>query len=384
MQASALLDRQNIQVRVGQRVDLTLSMQVASVTESGGGQGRVARDRHVVHDNRRHARQRAPEQRSGGPPIQRRALPRARRQQRRSGRPGEPVDCRRQRPREQLRRRRREHHERRLRRARVVLDRVRIARQRSAVRFHQGSAGARPAATRPSTARPPAASSTSSRRAGRTSCAAASSDTTGRTAWRAAYKQVQTTNGTVNIDRHARRRLRRRSGRADRSGQGVLLRRDRSAVESHALRRAGRLPATEPGSGASGSAHHAVRGQGDVAGDADAADRRVVLRRPGARRQRAAALHGALEPGHGGLQQAGHSTAGTTRPSSTKARSMASGCVEGSFARAANNLVEVPSVDQWSVTDDTVDAASAVRRHRVLRGRQPEHQLAVRRQGRRT
>ncbi len=29
--------------------------------------------------------------------------------------------------------------------------------------------------------------------------------------------------------------------------------------------------------------------------------------------------------------------------------------VEGSFARAANNLVEVPSVDQWSVTDDTVE-----------------------------
>ena len=28
--------------------------------------------------------------------------------------------------------------------------------------------------------------------------------------------------------------------------------------------------------------------------------------------------------------------------------------LEGSFARAANNLVEVPSVDQWSVTDDTV------------------------------
>jgi TonB dependent receptor/TonB-dependent Receptor Plug Domain len=29
--------------------------------------------------------------------------------------------------------------------------------------------------------------------------------------------------------------------------------------------------------------------------------------------------------------------------------------VEGSFARAANNLVEVPSVDQWSITDDTVE-----------------------------
>ena len=152
---------------------------------SGGGQGRAARDRHVVHDNRCLARQRAPEQRSGRPPIQRRALPRARRQQRRSGRPGQPVDCRRQRPREQLRGRRREHHERRLRRARVVLDRVRVARQRPAVRLHQGSAGARPAATRPSTARPPAASSTSSRRAGRTSCAAASSATTGRTASRA-------------------------------------------------------------------------------------------------------------------------------------------------------------------------------------------------------
>ena len=46
-----------------------------------------------------------------------------------------------QRPREPVRHRRREHHQRRLRRAGFVLDRVRLARQRHAVRLHAGSPG---------------------------------------------------------------------------------------------------------------------------------------------------------------------------------------------------------------------------------------------------
>ena len=46
-----------------------------------------------------------------------------------------------ERPREPVRRRRREHHQRRLWRAGVVLDRVRLARQRHAVRLHAGSPG---------------------------------------------------------------------------------------------------------------------------------------------------------------------------------------------------------------------------------------------------
>ena len=44
---------------------------------------------------------------------------------------GEPVDVRRQRPREPVRRRRRERHQHRLRRARLLLDRLRLARQRA-------------------------------------------------------------------------------------------------------------------------------------------------------------------------------------------------------------------------------------------------------------
>ena len=46
-----------------------------------------------------------------------------------------------ERPRQPVRRRRREHHQRRLRRARLVLDRVRLARQRHAVRLRPGSPG---------------------------------------------------------------------------------------------------------------------------------------------------------------------------------------------------------------------------------------------------
>ena len=57
------------------------------------------------------------------------------------GRHGQPVGVGRERPRQPVRGRRREHHQRRLRRAGLVLDRVRLARQRHAVRLHAGSAG---------------------------------------------------------------------------------------------------------------------------------------------------------------------------------------------------------------------------------------------------
>ena len=52
-----------------------------------------------------------------------------------------PSMARRQRPRQPVRRRRREHHQHRLRRARLLLDHLRLARQRHAVRLHQGSPG---------------------------------------------------------------------------------------------------------------------------------------------------------------------------------------------------------------------------------------------------
>ena len=55
--------------------------------------------------------------------------------------------------------------------------------------------------------------------------------------------------------------------------------------------------------------------------------------------------------------------------------------VEASFARAKNSIVEIPSVDQWSVDRQHRHAADTQRRHRLLRGRQQWCQLAVRGQG---
>ncbi len=73
--------------------------------------GRRARRRPVVDDNRCGDRQRHAAADSRRPAVQRVAVSRARRQQRRSGRRLQPLDVRRQRPREPVRRRRRQHHQ---------------------------------------------------------------------------------------------------------------------------------------------------------------------------------------------------------------------------------------------------------------------------------
>ena len=102
-----------------------------------------------------------------------------------------------------------------------------------------------------------------------------------------------------------------------------------------------------------GSAHRAVRGQGHVAGDAAPAHRRLVLRRSGARRlgpQRYTALLNPDTAAYSTLDQYG----GNNQTVRYEGAINKSWLIEGSFARAANNIVEIPSVDQWSVTDDTV------------------------------
>ncbi len=72
---------------------------------------------------------------------QRRAVPGAGREQLGHGGRANPSIARRQRSRQPVRHRRRQRHQPGLRRARVVLDRLRIARQRDAVRLHPGSPG---------------------------------------------------------------------------------------------------------------------------------------------------------------------------------------------------------------------------------------------------
>ena len=77
----------------------------------------------------------------GRPALHRHAVSGAGREQRRLGRPRQPVDVGRLGPRQPLRRRRRQRDQHRLRRGRVLLDHLRLARHRHALRLHQGSPG---------------------------------------------------------------------------------------------------------------------------------------------------------------------------------------------------------------------------------------------------
>ncbi len=177
----------------------------------------------------------------------------------------------------------------------------------------------------------------------------------GRTGSRASYNQVNTVNGTVNTTGHESERRRRRSGRPDRS-------RTRCSSSAPSIRSGMRTTYVAPDG-------FPLRSLGDVDRDrrivpyaakgtwqttSGAAYRCVVLRRSRRRRQRTAALHGAAAHRHRPASASWTSTAATTRPSGTRARSTDHWLLEGSFARAQNSIVEIPSVEQWSTIDNTV------------------------------
>ena len=168
------------------------------------------------------------------------------------------------------------------------------------------------------------------------------------------YDQVTTVNGTVNVTQTRRQRCGGRGRRRDRAESRVLLRRDRSAVAANHLHRARGLPASQPWRRGSGSPDRRLRGEGHLADRVRPSSRRVVLWRSGGRRQRPAALHGPPANGHLGVQQAGplrrSQPDGEIRgrhhvpPGSSKARSRA----------PRTRIVEIPSVDDPSIVDNTV------------------------------
>ena len=130
----------DIDVRLGQRVELTLTMQVGGLNESVNVKGAAP-----IVDRRRprpapcSTASRCSSSRSAGASATRCISRPASAAADKSARPTPRVG--RQRPREQLRPRRRQHHQRRLRRARLLLDRLRVAGQRHAVRLHPGDTG---------------------------------------------------------------------------------------------------------------------------------------------------------------------------------------------------------------------------------------------------
>ena len=140
LQGFKVVEQRNVVVRLGQRVELPVTMEVGGLTETvevTGGSPTIDTSTTTVGavDQCRPAAARAHR-----PPLQRRALHRARRDEQRRGR-REPVHRGRQRSREPVRRGRREHHEHRLRRARLVLDLPRLARQRRHLRLRQRDPG---------------------------------------------------------------------------------------------------------------------------------------------------------------------------------------------------------------------------------------------------
>ena len=134
------VEQKAVPVSLGQTTAITLKLEVGGITETVLGHGRNHHRQHQFDDDRRGAVERDAGDGARGPPLHRHAVSRARRQQRRVSGPRQPVGVRRFRARQPLRRRRRERDQHRLRRRRLVLGDLRIARQRDAVRLHQGSA----------------------------------------------------------------------------------------------------------------------------------------------------------------------------------------------------------------------------------------------------
>ena len=195
---------------------------------NGAGDRRGARRRHLVHDDRRRHQHGRPEVDSGRPHVQRHAV---------SVAPGvsssgtlgaaNPSMSGGSGPREPVRRRRRERHQHRLRRPRLVLDHVRLARQRDAVRLHQGSPGqdrrlrgrVRPGDRRRRQRHHQERRQPVPRIGVRLQ--------RGRSGLESGWTQYQATNGTVQHVVHEDRRRGRRGRRPGRQGPRVLLRRDR-------------------------------------------------------------------------------------------------------------------------------------------------------------
>ena len=263
------------------------------------GDGRRAGRQHLVDDGRDQSGHRGARPDSRGAHLHQRALCGAGRQHERRRRPGEPVDLGRQRPRERVRRGRHQHDQRGLRRGRVLLDRVRLARHRRAVRLPEGDPGqdrrlrrrVRRGDGRRGQRRHQERVEPVPRVALRLHAAVGA-----RGHVHAHHDhQRDAARGGEHGQHHGRRR-RHRARRPDRPQQAVLLRRGGPAVPAHDARGARGLPAGVDGQREPQPPGHAVRGQGHLAADPDAAHRRVVLRRPVARRHGAAAPH--VAPAH--------------------------------------------------------------------------------------
>ena len=177
--------------------------------------------------------------------------------------------------------------------------------------------------------------------------------------------------------RHARRRRGRRSRRTDHPEPRVLLRRDRSAVarphvyvapEGFPLRSLGDVDQDRR------IVAYAAKGTWQIApASASTCHSSAIRRAATTGRSATRRCCGTDTSAFSKLDN----TAVTTKPCRYEGAISRSWLLEASFARAKNSIVEMPSVDQWSVTDNTVTPQMPERRHRLLRSRQQRRELAV-------
>ncbi len=94
LQGFKTAERRAVTVSLGQVTTVNVQLEVGGLTEVVTVTGSTAVAGHELHDDRRGAERRSAVARAGGPPLHRRALPGARRQQQRVGRNGQSVDVR--------------------------------------------------------------------------------------------------------------------------------------------------------------------------------------------------------------------------------------------------------------------------------------------------
>ena len=308
-----------------------------------------------------------------GPPCQRHAVSGARRQQLGHRRPREPVDLRRQRPRQPVRHRRRQRHQPGLRRPRVLLDHLRIARQRDAVRLRQGNPGqdrrlrsrVRPGDRRRRQRHHQERLERVPRIGVRLRAA--------RQARRRLDAVSRRPTAAVNtVGTHDQRR-RRRGRRSDRQGSPVLLRRDRSVAGRRARSpRPPDFPLASLGDVDRERRTTSYAAKATVPAEQRAPHRRVVLRRSVERRRSGRSGPRRCCVDRHVRRSARSTTAATSRPSATTASSRAElAASKASFARALNDISELPVGRHLARHRSDGDAERHHRRHRLLRAGQP-------------
>ena len=194
----------------------------------------------------------------------------------------QPVDVRRQRPREPVRRRRRQHHQHRLRRGRLLLDHLRLARQRRHLRLHQEDPGqdrrlrsrVRPVDGRRRQRR----HQERHQQPARQRCSA----TSGRRRSKATGKQIQTDerHGQHGGDADAATSASRSAARSS-ANRLFFFGAINPAWETRTFTAPAGFPLREPGRGRSRAPDQLVLRQGHLAARQRPPHRRLVLRRSG-------------------------------------------------------------------------------------------------------